>query len=110
MTNAIANKFQIARFCADVDYLTGDHPVHDPLLTQFEVVKTLPVKLRKVVEFLNQRKIGQLEIKKRGVEPILYDQFKRLKISGPNRATVILTRIGLKRIVVIARRHPSDFD
>jgi hypothetical protein len=110
LTDALANENGIARFCADIEYLTGDRPLQDPLLTQFEIVHTLPVDLRAAVKFLNEREIGQIEIKKRGVEHIIYDQFKRLKISGPRRATVILTRIGRKRIVIIARRDPSDFD
>ncbi len=110
LTDAIANQNRIARFCADIAYLTGDRPVHDPLLTQFEIVQTLPVDLRAAANFLHKKEIGQLEIKKRGIEQVIFEQFKRLKVNGPRRATLILTRIGRKRILIIARRHPDDFD
>jgi hypothetical protein len=48
--------------------------------------------------------IGTLEIKKRGVD-IDPAQFRtKLKLSGPNSATLVLTRIGSGRGAILADR------
>jgi hypothetical protein len=93
----------------DIDYLTSTHPINHPLLSRFEIVAAFPLDMRQTFEFLQHRAVGQIELKKRGVGNIVFDQFERMKISGPNRATVILTRIGSRRLVAIARRNPGDF-
>ncbi len=109
LTNALALQSNATRMAVDVDYLTSSQPIEHPLLTRFEVVEVFSMDLRRTVEFLKKRDIGLVEIKKRGVGKVLFDQFERMKISGPHRATVFLTRIGSQRIVAIARRRADDF-
>ncbi len=109
LTNALAVQSNTMRMAVDVDYLTSTQPIEHPLLTRFEVVELFSMDLRRTVEFLKKREIGSVEIKKRGVGKVLVDQFERMKISGPHRATVFLTRIGSQRIVAIARRRADDF-
>lgn len=60
----------------------------------FEVVETLPFALKKLRAALQARRIGRLEIRKRGVavEP---DRLRRdLKLTGDAGATLVLLRIG----------------
>jgi len=45
-----------------------------------------------------------LEVKRRGVEQAIGDQFMKLKLSGSQQATAILTRLDQKRVAIITRR------
>ncbi len=110
LADAISNRYQIGRFSSGVAYLTGDHEIENPLLAQFEVVEILPLRIRPVVQFLKRHDVGTVEVKKRGIDEIVFNQFQRLKIAGPNKATLILTRLGKRRVVIVARRHPDDFE
>lgn len=109
LTPALAHHARIARLTLDVDYLTSSQPIEHPLLTRFEVVDAFSMDLRRTVETLKKLNVGLVEVKKRGVGKELFDQFERMKLKGPHRATVILTRIGSQRLVAIARRTPDDF-
>ena len=105
LNNVIGDRHGLQRFSADVVYLTGDEDVKDPLLTQFEVLAVLPINLRKTQIFLNRLEVGEIEVKKRGIDDVTASQFKRLKLEGNQRATVLLTRLGRNRIAVIAKRR-----
>ena len=105
LNNLIGDRYGLKRFSADVVYLTGDEVVEDPLLTQFEVLAVLPLNLRKTQVFLNRLEVGEIEVKKRGIDDVTASQFKRLKLDGKQRATVLLTRLGRSRIAVIAKRR-----
>ncbi|MFK7767041.1 MAG: hypothetical protein AB8B55_07445 [Mariniblastus sp.] len=108
LADAIARKNGLGRFTSSIVYLTGDEPVSDPLLPQFEVIDILPLDLRKTIKVLGILDVGEVEIKKRGVENVTAAQFARMKLDGANKATVILTRLGRTRVAVIAKRKGND--
>lgn len=107
LTDIVARQHELRRFTTSIAYLTGDDPTEDPLLTQFEVLEVLPLNIRKTVDVLNSLGVGEVEVKKRGIETVTADQFARMKLSGPNFATIILTRLRRTRIVVIAKRKSN---
>ena len=108
LNNVMGDRYRLKRFSADVVYLTGDEDIEDPLLTQFEVLAVLPISLRKTQVFLNRLEVGEIEVKKRGIDDVTVSQFKRLKLAGNQRATVLLTRLGRSRIAVIAKRRDNQ--
>lgn len=90
-------------------YLTGDHRVDDPLLTGFAVQDCLPLRPAIIADYLQARRVGRVEIKKRGVDAAPEALRKKLRLRGDAAATVILTRIGRKEVAIIARRlSPSE--
>jgi hypothetical protein len=107
MTDTIARQYGLRRFTSSIVYLTGHDCVDDPLLAQFEVLDVLPLDIRKTSKILKILEVGEIEVKRRGVEDIAASQFGRLKLEGPNRATVILTRLGRNRVVIIAKRKDN---
>ncbi len=110
LTDAMGNRYDINRFSPGIAYLTGDHEIKNPLLCSFEIVELLPVDLRQTVQFLKRQDIGTVEVKNRGIESVVVEKFRRMKLKGPNRATLILTRIGNRRVVIITRRKATDFE
>jgi len=109
LTNVLAHRGGLSRIDPEIDYLTSELPMKSPLITRFEVLEAFPLNSRKALDFLKQHQIGQIELKNRGAAQVTYQQFLRFKLSGPYRATVILTRIGLQQWVAICRRNPDDF-
>lgn len=104
LTDHVARRFGLSRFTADIVYLTGDQLVSHPLLTPFEVIKVMTLDPKQIIKFLTARGVGRIEVKRRGVEEESGRRFERLKLNGPHRATVILTRLGRTRIAIIAQR------
>ncbi|MGO1769892.1 MAG: THUMP-like domain-containing protein [Microbacterium sp.] len=87
-----------------VAYLTGDTAATSPFVTTFRVRETLPAEPKKLARALRERNIGTLEIKKRGVDVDPAVLRTRLGLRGDERATLLLTRIGGRRVAVLSDR------
>ena len=108
MTDVIARQYGLRRFTSQIVYLTGDQVIDDPLLSRFQVLQILPMSLRKTIKILRSLEVGVVELKKRGIDNVTVEQYGRMKLDGPNKATVILTRLGNTRIAIIAKRKGND--
>lgn len=78
---------------AKIAYVTSDRAVTTPLARGFRVLDELPYRAKPLKAALQVRRIGTLTIKKRGVDIVPEELVKRLKLKGPNPATVIMTRV-----------------
>lgn len=87
-----------------IAYLTGDSDARSPFATTFRVRETLPADPKPLARALRERGIGTLEIKKRGVDIDPAEFRKRLKLSGPERATLFVTRVAGRRTAILADR------
>ena len=87
-----------------IAYLTADKPAASPFASCFRVLQSFPLDERLLKRELATRDIGTLEIKKRGVDVDPAEFRKKLSLSGPASATLILTRIGEKKIALLAER------
>jgi hypothetical protein len=104
LKGVLAAEHNLSALSAGPTYLTGPHPIEDSALACFEVLDVLPIQLRKLAPYLRERTIGQLEIKKRGID-IDPERLRRdLKLRGDNEATLLLTRIAARPTAVLARR------
>ena len=90
------------------DYLTGSLIQKTPLLSEYRIAETLKLDLRQISAALRKYKVGEIIIKKRGVEQEIYNQLGRLKLAGENRATVIATRHLRRRIAFITNVEPRN--
>jgi hypothetical protein len=103
ISQAFGQQLDLRPLTKDVAYLTGEIADH-PLLQSFQVIEILSLNLKKVAAALKAMDVGILEVKRRGVEQAAGDPFLKLKLSGSQPATVILTRFDGKRVAIIARR------
>ncbi|MEU6141299.1 methyltransferase domain-containing protein [Streptomyces sp. NPDC047081] len=76
-----------------IAYVTADELRPTPYATAYEITDQLPFNLKRLKALLREREVGILTVKKRGsaVEP--EELRKKVKPSGPNSATVFLTRV-----------------
>jgi len=68
------------------------------------VLESLPVDEKKLRLALKERRIGTLEIKKRGVDVDPAVLRTRLKLHGAESATLVLTRAGGRRVALLVER------
>ncbi|MGK0721259.1 THUMP-like domain-containing protein [Leucobacter sp. W1478] len=87
-----------------IAYLTADSLVQTPFAQAFRVIEELPGQEKQLRRALSERGIGSLEIKKRGADVDPAALRSRLKLRGPNRATLILTRAQGRHITLLAER------
>jgi len=87
-----------------IAYLTSDAALTSPFVSSFRVREQLPADPKKLAQALRARGIGTLEIKKRGVDVDPAVLRKKLALRGDSSATLILTRVGSKRLALLADR------
>ncbi|MDH6277656.1 hypothetical protein M2118_000619 [Aurantimicrobium minutum] len=90
-----------------IAYMSSDVEVSTPFASTFEVVEELALDVKVLAKELKARGIGTLEIKKRGVDIDPAEFRKRLSLSGKNSATLFLTRLGERRVALLAQRVTS---
>lgn len=100
----LARRLDAGRIHDEIAYLSGDEPSHDPLAASFAVREVWPIDERSIARELRHLDIGTLEIKKRGVDIDPAQFRKRLGLRGPGSAVLILTRLGDRRVAILADR------
>lgn len=86
-----------------IAYVTADELRPTPYAAAYEITDELPFNLKKLKALLREREIGVLTVKKRGsaVEP--EELRRKVKLRGPNSATVLLTRVAGAPTMLIGR-------
>jgi hypothetical protein len=69
----------------------------------FEIAETFPLDSKLISRELEQRGIGILEIKKRGVDITPEEFRKKLKLKGKGAASLIITKRGDTRIALLGK-------
>jgi SAM-dependent methyltransferase len=88
-----------------IAYFTTDDAFDSPFASRFRVLETFPFDERLLKKELATRKIGTLEIKKRGMDVDPAALRTKLSLKGDATATLILTRSGGKRVALLAERE-----
>jgi hypothetical protein len=90
-----------------IAYLTSDAALTSPFVQSFRVRETMPANPKAINAVLKRHDIGTVEIKKRGmdVDPAAFR--KKLALKGSEAATLILTRVGSRRLAILADRVPA---
>jgi SAM-dependent methyltransferase len=99
---AVVRSHLVAEFAASVGgrladpeiaYVYTDDPVDTPFARRLAVTEMLPFSLKRLRTLLRERGVGVLEIRKRGSALVPDRLRKDLRLSGPNTAGLVLTRV-----------------
>jgi SAM-dependent methyltransferase len=85
-------------------YLSADEPRDTRMAQGFRVLGVLNYSVARLRAELRRREVGIVEIKKRGVDVDPAALRKELKPAGKNALTVLLARVGDKRLAILAER------
>lgn len=75
-----------------------------PFASCFKVLAQMPLDIKTIAKHLAGLGVGSLEIKKRGVDIDPAEFRKKLNLKGKKNATLILTRVGERRVALLAER------
>lgn len=87
-----------------IAYLTGDEHASSPFAAGFRILERFPLDERTLKKELRSRGIGTLEVKKRGVDIDPATFRTRMGLKGPNRATLVLTRVSGRHAALLCER------
>ncbi|HJZ92686.1 MAG TPA: class I SAM-dependent methyltransferase [Gemmataceae bacterium] len=77
----------------DIAYLTSDRCVPTPFARCYRIVETMPFHARQLGDRLRSMKVGPVTMTKRGSAVDVDELRRKWKLTGPNAATVVLTRV-----------------
>ncbi|MFV0318941.1 MAG: THUMP-like domain-containing protein [Microbacterium sp.] len=100
----VARSLEAGMLDPRIAYLTSDAPLTSPFVQSFRVRETMPAKVPRIDAALRAHGVGTLEIKKRGVDIDPAQFRRRLTLNGDRSATLIVTRVGAKRLAILADR------
>ncbi len=87
-----------------IAYVSADHAADTDLARGFRIVDELPFREKPLKAALQVRRVGTLTIKKRGVDIVPEEVVRRMKLKGPNKALVVMTRVqGQGRAYLVER-------
>ncbi|MCW3817278.1 methyltransferase domain-containing protein [Micromonospora sp. DR5-3] len=113
---AVVRAHLLAELAADLDgtladpsiaYLYTDGPAATAFARRLEVIDMLPFSLKRLRALLRERRVGRVEILKRGsaLEP---EKLRRdLKLAGDGAASLVLTRVDGAPTVLVCRPVPG---
>lgn len=91
-----------------IAYVTADALLATPFLTAYEVTDVLPFGLKRLRTLLHDRGVGRLTVKKRGSAITPESLRQQLRLSGPEEATIVLTRVAGAHTVLVVRPTPTS--
>jgi SAM-dependent methyltransferase len=87
-----------------IAYVTSGTLLDTPFATAYEVHDVLPFSVKRLQTYVRQHRIGVLEVKKRGTAVTPEALRAQLRLSGGNRATVVLTRLAGNQVAIVVER------
>jgi hypothetical protein len=104
LLNQLAARLDAWQIDPTIAYLCADRPVVTPLARAYPVEEWFPFNLKELTRRLRERAVGQVVVKKRGspLDPQALEG--RLRLAGPNRRVVVLTRVAGRPAIILC--HP----
>jgi hypothetical protein len=93
-----------------IAFLTADAPLHTPFGRSLRVDASLPWNLKRLRALLRERRVGTVEVRKRGSAVDAAELTTRLRLRGDERATVVLTRVTGRPWALVCSDAPDPGD
>jgi SAM-dependent methyltransferase len=86
----------VAKIDPQIAFLTLNRPVQTPFARTLHVLDSAPWNEKRFAKRLRELGIGAADIRRRGLAGDVDQIHRRLKLAGPNRATIVITRVNDK--------------
>jgi SAM-dependent methyltransferase len=90
-----------------IAYITSDTLEPTPFAAAYEIHEVLPFSVKRLRQALRVRRAGNVTIKKRGTAVDIDRLRHDLRPAGPERATVVLTRVGAAPVALLCEPVPQ---
>ena len=85
----------------DIAFLSSDDLIATPFADVWEIIDVMPFNLKHLRQYLRERDVGTLTVKKRG-PPIMPEQLiQQLKLKGTHSQTIVLTQVQKQPVVLV---------
>lgn len=93
-----------------IAYICAPELVDSPFARAYQILEVRPYNVKALKAWVKKNKIGVLDIKKRGTS-VTPEELRKALLTGagkgPNKATLVLTRVGEDRIAVVVEPVPD---
>ena len=107
LTSALAEELKLQALTSGCAYLTGSERQPDPAVAMFIIRDAMPFDRKRLKSYFRARDVGQLEIKKRGVQLEPAEVRRSLGLKGTAAATLIIAPFREQILAIIAERVGS---
>jgi len=83
----------VAKIDPQIAFLTLNRPVQTPFARTLHVLDSAPWNEKRFAKRLRELGVGAADIRRRGLAGDVDQIHRRLKLAGPNRATIVITRV-----------------
>jgi hypothetical protein len=90
-----------------IAFLTADAPLASPFGRSLRVDASLPWNLKRLRQVLRERRVGAVEVRKRGSAVDAGELAARLRLRGDQRAVVVLTRVAGRPWALVCHEAPT---
>ena len=97
----------VAKIDPRIAFLTLSRPVQTPFARTLRVLDSAPWNEKRFARRLRELGIGAADIRRRGLAGDVDQIHRRLKLAGPNRATIVITRVNDKPWGLICTDAPA---
>lgn len=106
LVQAAAEHFQGYLLDSSIAYLTTDTAPASPWVRAWRIRDWLPFNVKRLRDYLQERRIGTVTVKKRGTAVTPDILIPQLKLKGTESCTLVLTRLNGQQIILICDDHP----
>ena len=93
-----------------IAYICAPDLLQTPFARAYKVLEVRPYNVKKLKAWVKASRIGTLEIKKRGTS-VTPEELRKTLLTGsgkgPNKATLVLTRMGEERVAIVVEPIPT---
>ena len=100
----LARTYNAQMIDSTIAYFSSDECHSGPLAQGFTVREVVPYSTKNVISLVRAANLGEIEIKKRGIDIDPQELRKTLPLAGKHRATLFLTRAAGTKVAILADR------
>ena len=108
LADALASQLGMEKLSTDVCYYTSDSRIKNRLFSRFKVARSMKASLASVARAVQDYGFGDLEVKKRGITSVVADKYKKIRVNGIGRGTLLLCPFAGVLTAVIASRESAS--
>jgi hypothetical protein len=107
LVEELARRLDAWRLDPRIAFLSADAPLRTPFGRPLRVDASLPWNLKRLRQVLRERRVGAVEVRKRGSPVDAGELAARLRLRGEERAVVVLTRVAGRPWALVCGEAPD---
>jgi SAM-dependent methyltransferase len=108
LISELGNRLGALQLDADIAYLSAEQFSQGPFARVWEVENWFPFNVKRLREYLRERGVGEVTVKKRGSPLEPEDLIRMLRLRGDDQRVLFLTHLKGSPIVIVCYPHQAE--